>query len=89
MLFVSLLFLILLGNEVLQPFADPSRIPSRAYRLTEGPAVFASHKRCKLDLLEMTDMWSDIFHAQRELAQLDFIEKRLPSWLQAIDKQDG
>uniref|UniRef100_A0A5K3G3K8 Protein kinase domain-containing protein n=1 Tax=Mesocestoides corti TaxID=53468 RepID=A0A5K3G3K8_MESCO len=69
--------------------SEPPVIPSRSFCLTHGPAVLVKDNSAQRDLLDMVDMWRDIFHLQRQLRQLEYIEKRLPDWLQMIAEQQS
>ncbi|EUB55365.1 hypothetical protein EGR_09771 [Echinococcus granulosus] len=76
------------GQKLPSSYAEPPiEIPSRAFRLTHGPAVFSNHPEVHRDLHQMVDIWGDIFRLQRRLKFLDYIENRLPHWLRLIAEQ--
>ncbi|CDI96808.1 conserved hypothetical protein [Echinococcus multilocularis] len=76
------------GQKLPSSYAEPPiEIPSRAFRLTHGPAVFSNHPEVHHDLHQMVDIWGDIFRLQRRLQFLDYIENRLPHWLRLIAEQ--
>ncbi|VDO13350.1 unnamed protein product [Rodentolepis nana] len=70
------------GRELPLSYADPPvEFPSRRCRLTIGSAIFPSSSKSRQDFEEMLDFWSEIFHLQRRLQILNFVEKQLPLWL--------
>ncbi|VDM33460.1 unnamed protein product [Hydatigera taeniaeformis] len=75
------------GQKVPSYTDPPIEIPSRAFRLTLGPAVFSNHPEVYRDFQQMVGLWSDILHLQRRLQCLDYIESRLPHWLRLIAEQ--
>nr|CDS27286.1 hypothetical protein HmN_000732200 [Hymenolepis microstoma] len=76
------------GSELPSSYADPPvEVPSRGCRLTLGSAIFPNSSKSRQDFDEMLDFWAEIFHLQRRLQILDFVEKHLPHWLGYISNQ--
>ncbi|VUZ47941.1 unnamed protein product, partial [Hymenolepis diminuta] len=76
------------GRELPSSYADPPvEIPSRRCRLALGSAIFPNTPKSRQDFEEMLDFWVEIFHLQRRLQILEFVEKQLPHWLRFIANQ--
>ncbi|KAM3180449.1 hypothetical protein ACTXT7_016257 [Hymenolepis weldensis] len=76
------------GRELPSSYTDPPiEIPSRRCRLTLGSAIFPNSPKSRQDFEEMLHFWVEIFHLQRQLQILEFVEKQLPHCLRFIANQ--